>query len=790
VIPGVSGGLSDRLAILALALVPAVLFAPALAGGVFFQRDIHAYWQPQVETLVRVVAEGALPLWDPYEGFGLPLLADPSHQVFYAPTWLNFFLLPTTVYKILVLGHAWFAAAGTFLLARASGLSRLSAMVAAAAWVASGPFLSVVSLPHHFMGAAWMPWILLGLERLIQAPSRRRAATLALFAAGQVLAGSGDMAMLTAAAAALRVLVEAWRRRKDAASLRLGAGLIALSVALALGLSAAQWLPTVDVFRGTTRQAMSPGTNLFWSVHPWAVAELVLPRAFADLPLSDSMRAILFESREPFLSSLYLGVVPALVVAGCGLPRSPHRTFYLVGAGLLAVASLGKHAPLVPLLARLPVLSMFRYPVKAMVPASLFWALLLGLAIEHARQPWTPASQRRRARAMAVVAALVAVAAMALGQFLVSHAEKLGAPLAAPPGWRVAAYEPLAAKLQMAAGLCALVALVVAWSRRTARAQLVLPALLGLLAVSDLAVAGWPVNPVAPRELLAHVPPAVKVIAAQPGEHRLFSASPSVPTLNRALVRGPAGWRPEWSYALGLQESLQAPLGSRWGFRGSYDADFTGMTPLAAARLSSLMEHSRGNSVGLRLLQMGGVTDVVALDPRTPPGLVEVARFPSVFADPIRLLRVPSPAAPVTLVGRARHVAPGGALDLIAAGAVDPTAELLVEAEGADEQAPGFVGRVRVTVSRADALSVETEANQPGWLSVTGGFAPGWRARIDGISAPVARANGVFRAVRVPAGRHVVDLRYRPPAAAGGAALSLASAVAAAGLASGRKRAA
>ena len=119
-----TGRRSDQVAALLLALVPAVLFAPALTGGVFFQRDIHAYWQPQVETLVRVMAEGAAPLWDPYEGFGLPLLADPSHQVLYPPTWLNFLLLPPTVYKVLVLGHAWAAAVGTFLLARASGLSR------------------------------------------------------------------------------------------------------------------------------------------------------------------------------------------------------------------------------------------------------------------------------------------------------------------------------------------------------------------------------------------------------------------------------------------------------------------------------------------------------------------------------------------------------------------------------------------------------------------------------------------------------------------------------------------
>jgi len=782
-----TGRRSDQAAALLLALVPAVLFAPALTGGVFFQRDIHAYWQPQVETLVRVMAEGAAPLWDPYEGFGLPLLADPSHQVLYPPTWLNFLLLPPTVYKVLVLGHAWAAAIGTFLLARASGVSRTSAMVSAAAWVASGPFLSAVSVHHHFMGAAWIPWILFGLERLLQAPSRGRAIVLASLAAGQVFAGSGDMAVLTAAAAALRLLLEVWRRRADAASLRPLAGLLATAVVLALGLSAAQWVPTLDVFRGTTRQSMPPGTNLFWSVHPWGLVELVLPRAFADLPLSNAVRAILFESREPFLSSLYLGVVPAVVLGACGLPRSDRRTLYLTALGLLMLASLGKHAPLVPLLARLPVVSMFRYPVKAMILVSLFWSLLLGLALEQAGQPWTPARQRR-ARVVAAAVTIVAMGAVALARFLVTHAEALGTPLAAPPGWRTAAYEPLAAKLELAAGLCVMTALLAVWRSLAERSHPALPALLGLLAAVDLAVAGRPVNPVAPRELLTHVPPVVKAIAAEPGEHRVFSASPSLKTLNEGLVRGPAGWRPEWSYALGLQESLQAPIGSRWGFRGSYDPDFTGMAPVAAAQLSSVMEHDRSNVVGLRLLQMAGVTDVVALDRRIPPALEPVAVFASVFSEPIRLLRVPTPAAPVMLRGRARHVAPGAAVDLIAAGAVDPSAELLVEDEGADEVAPGFAGAVRVLASRADALTAETDANQPGWLTVTGAFAPGWRARIDGTPAPVVRANGVFRAVRVPAGRHLVDVRYRPPAVVAGAGLSLASAAVAAALAGGRKR--
>ena len=63
----------------ALVLLVVVLFRESiLAGGVFFKRDIHLIWHPQVEGLVRAVFSGALPLWDPSPAFGQPLLADPS----------------------------------------------------------------------------------------------------------------------------------------------------------------------------------------------------------------------------------------------------------------------------------------------------------------------------------------------------------------------------------------------------------------------------------------------------------------------------------------------------------------------------------------------------------------------------------------------------------------------------------------------------------------------------------------------------------------------------------------
>ena len=50
--------------------------------------------------------------------------------------------------------------------------------------------------------------------------------------------------------------------------------------------------------------------------------------------------------------------------------------------------------------------------------------------------------------------------------------------------------------------------------------------------------------------------------------------------------------------------------------------------------------------------------------------------------------------------------------------------------------------------------------------------ARGWRAHVDGVPAPVLRANGKHRAVAVPAGRHEVVLRYEPPGLLAGLALS------------------
>jgi hypothetical protein len=88
------------------------------------------------------------------------------------------------------------------------------------------------------------------------------------------------------------------------------------------------------------------------------------------------------------------------------------------------------------------------------------------------------------------------------------------------------------------------------------------------------------------------------------------------------------------------------------------------------------------------------------------------------------------------------------------------TADAVVEAAS-----PFAAGRGRVlSVERGlEALRIEAEAEGDATLVVADAWWPGWEATLDGSSVPIYRADALVRAVRWPAGRHVLAMRYRPP---------------------------
>src|SRR5581483_10172292 len=79
---------------------------------------------------------------------------------------------------------------------------------------------------------------------------------------------------------------------------------------------------------------------------------------------------------------------------------------------------------------------------------------------------------------------------------------------------------------------------------------------------------------------------------------------------------------------------------------------------------------------------------------------------------------------------------------------------------------------VRVTRRDPGAIDLDVTAAAATTLVVSQSYAPQWAAHVDGASAPVWPADVLFQAVPVPAGHHVVTLRYSPSTVTAGLAVS------------------
>ena len=91
---------------------------------------------------------------------------------------------------------------------------------------------------------------------------------------------------------------------------------------------------------------------------------------------------------------------------------------------------------------------------------------------------------------------------------------------------------------------------------------------------------------------------------------------------------------------------------------------------------------------------------------------------------------------------------------------------------------PAADGGATFLVDQPERVVVRAHATAPGFLHLADQYATGWYATVNGAPTPVLRANHVFRAVEVPAGESLVELRYAPASLWLGAAITGATLVA------------
>lgn len=761
----------DGVALAALTALAGLVFADVLRGRVLFERDVSGLFWGLSESFRRCLAAGSPPLWNPWMGFGQPLLANASAQVLYPWTWLSPLLRPELYYSAYAVSHYLLALAGVYALARTYRLSAAAALVTGAVWALSGPLLSYLSLWHHFAGVAWMPWVLLAAERHAARPGAGRAFVWAAAASIQILAGSVDAVLMTVALEAL-VLAGHFDRRDPLGrpNVRLFAASAVVALATA-GLTAPLWLPAFEIVRGSVRDAMNEGTRTFWSLRPVHFVQWLVPLFPQDLPLREPVRRLLYDGREPLLNSLYLGLaaLPLVLAAFVGPRRRAATGLLLVLAGSAAV-SLGRNGIVYPsILAVAPVLRVFRYPSKVAIVGALAFAFLAGLGFE-AWRGLRPESGR--GWSLRVAAPGLSAVAAALVLFVVARDR---APL-----WLEAApsLERLSSVSSPVLGAVALGAVAGVLALAGPRSPSLTASFAAAVAVADLLQAHSGLNPTARLSVFTRTPPVVSFLR-QDGASRVYAFDYTVRAAAAAPLELPepeatAGLPRAWRHALLFQEYPLSLL--RYGIPGSFEADpFSLEIPQRRSLWLLLVDAERRPADHLRLLQLGGVSHVLARHAGAGAGLVPATTLVSREAGEVRVFRVPGSLPRVFLASGVRIADGVSAYRTLLDPGFDPRREVVLPAGEGRTPPLAFHGAARLLEDRPDRLRVAVDLDAPGHLVVLDGYDLGWRARVDGDPAPVLRANAAFRAVALPPGRHVVDLVYRPGSVAVGLVTGLVS---------------
>jgi hypothetical protein len=734
--------MSRRGAVLLFALLVTAVYAdPLFLRRNFGGRDLLGYHLPIEKAVHDAYQRGRLPVWISEVSGGRPLAANPNVGAFYpVRPLLSLFPFPLAM-RIYPVVHWVLSGAGMILLLRLLGVSASGAWLGAATYVFSGVSLSEVFYTNNHPGVMLLPWIVWSVAR--PTALTRRVLVCSILLGLDFLAGDLFTIAIALAAAALWIALETEPQRRFvgwcalAASVVLGALLALPQIA-----AAALWAPHTE----RAVSGLRLGDALELSISPLRLIEFLIPFPFGATwslsPRSVWGTAALSGRASGFFSSLYAGALPviALIATRRSSARGVRMSQALIALGLtvavpgsfLPEAWKGWSAPL-PL----------RHPEKCAV------AILLGLAVLAA---WGWDCLRERGRiptwtvlvggGLAVLAAAAWLFPLALGRAAAGIAGR-GDADAATAATLLAGSIAEGGLLWM----MAVVALGLSSRRRIGRAiSLILLTAIPIAANRKIA------HTFREEEVFEPTAFARTVARADPQSSYRTLAIPSSPTPDAAWAGSDTGrldyLRRSWLYFTPVL----------WGRGAVFNQD------------ADLGDLSRATSLRRIATLAAGFTDSSAffgdlalrweIRFRGEPAR---AGYHRIGGDLLQDWDEHERAFPdMRLLTRWRE-----ARDAVSALRAVPrldTGEIVIETGGAGAGA-SVDGRMRVLEKTPERVRLDMDAPAPTWLFLLRGYFPYREALLDGHPVDVAPAQLAFSAIRVPAGRHLLDWRERLPGA-------------------------
>ncbi len=755
---------SGRRAVVWLLAILALIYLPLFFGRIIFTRDIAHWIFPARQFVRQSLLAGELPLWNPYQGLGFPVLGDPLWGVFYPPNWL-LLLVPASwlanAVGALDFIHMVWGGLGVLVLARRLRATGLAATVAGLAWALSGYMTAQWTAGLRLHAGAWIPWAAVGhlalLASLRAGGGRWKMGLVkaALPTGLAILLGEVFLALMgLGLALGVLAVVQVSERRNDPGLPRLRPrwlALHALAAILAFGIGAVVLVPARAVMAGSPRATTLVRADAeASSLHPLRVIEFVAPGCmgdvYGDYPASRVVGEPILDGL-PLSYSVYLGasVLGLVLLALC------RRVLVLGLAGLTGFALLiafGKYVPVHALVRKLvPPLSYMRFPEKYMTLVTVGVAVLAGMGATRVlsgdRQPWR--------RTLILLLILVGFGA--------------AVPYLFPYPWSGFMV------LGLRHGVVAVAALLGVQALAARGSRLAAPMLLATV-VLDLAGSTWALQGFVPRSVATRTPATVNLLkadwAAHPEPPRIYRSPETDKVMNqRTATNNPADGE------LRLLATLVPNTINVWGI-----AAVPGYDAAIPTRLNRLWNVGWSKpSTRLATLRLLGI-DYAILPARdhgaasSPPGLEPMADL----VPGARLARVTGSLPGVFLAGRAEAMSDDDALDRVFDPAVVAGEVALLAPGTVPLVGPaGRAGECTLTSYAPRRLAAHCQATRDALAVFVEQEALGWRASIDGQPASLLRANLAMRAVRLAPGAHDITLEYHAPGLKPGAMITLLS---------------
>ena len=373
-------------------LVFVIFVIPSFFGHPFAAGDNLIQFNPLRMLAAKIERGGNLPLWNQYIWSGTPLLAGFNAGALLPTSWL-YIILPPALAWGLAQGIPYFLALfGFYLLMKEMGVTEFTSRVAALLFGFAGVMIGQGVHLDMITGISLAPWMLLCASRIIEPGPHSRfryAIYLAILYSMVVIAGAPEAMLDEVIMLVVYSLTRTIQLRAEWPKKLLwliGAGI------LALGISAAQWVPGLEFQKISQRASPTFAFVSFGAFAPQYFYSFFAPYLFGGpgtLPISGFYGPFTWE--EVTIYPTIGPIIALFVTIGRALKRTLESKLlpYLLMAIVGTVLALGSYTPVESLLYHVPLYGEQRLPGRNIlifdIAVFVFFAVWLDQILKDSR---------------------------------------------------------------------------------------------------------------------------------------------------------------------------------------------------------------------------------------------------------------------------------------------------------------------------------------------------------------------------------------------------------------------